>query len=76
MSITQRYGQRLGLGGTAAGLWHVDGRGFADETDGDPAYVGFARNIRVVEPRCRTCLQRGWRAARPSSQRVNCRSFT
>jgi hypothetical protein len=26
------------------------GRGFTDETDGDPAYAGFARNIRVIEP--------------------------
>jgi hypothetical protein len=42
--------KRLGLGGTAAGLGMLTGRGFADETDGDPAYAGFARNIRVVEP--------------------------
>jgi len=42
--------KRLGLGGTAAGLGMLAGRGFADETDGDPAYAGFARNIRVVEP--------------------------
>jgi hypothetical protein len=42
--------KRLGLGGTAAGLGMLAGRGFADGTDGDPAYAGFARNIRVVEP--------------------------
>jgi len=51
MSITRRdMVKRLGLGGTAAGLGMLTGRGFADETDGDPAYAGFARNIRVVEP--------------------------
>ena len=51
MSITRRdMVKRLGLGGTAAGLGMLAGRGFADETDGDPAYAGFARNIRVVEP--------------------------
>ena len=51
MSITRRdMVKRLGLGGTAAGLGMLAGRGFADGTDGDPAYAGFARNIRVVEP--------------------------
>ena len=41
--------RRLGLGGTAAGVGLLTGRGFADETtDGDPAYAGFAKNIMRV----------------------------
>lgn len=51
MSITRReMVRRLGFGGTAAGIGMLTGRGFADETDGDPAYAGFARNIRVTGP--------------------------
>jgi len=51
MSVTRReMVKRLGFGGTAAGLSLLAGRGFADETDGDPAYAGFARNIRVIDP--------------------------
>ena len=43
--------RRLGLGGTAAGVGLLAGRGMADATtDGDPAYAGFAKNIRLVEP--------------------------
>jgi glycine/D-amino acid oxidase-like deaminating enzyme len=41
----------LGLGGTAAGASLLAGRGWADATtDGDPAYAGFAKNIRVIAP--------------------------
>ncbi|HPC49619.1 MAG TPA: FAD-dependent oxidoreductase, partial [Kiritimatiellia bacterium] len=42
---------RLGLGGTAASMSLLAGRGFADaDTDGDPSYPGFAKNIRKVAP--------------------------
>ncbi len=42
---------RLGLGGTATGVAMLAGRGWADmETDGDPAYAGFAKNIRKQDP--------------------------
>ena len=43
--------RRLGLGGTAAGVGLLAGRGMADATtDGDPAYAGFAKNIKLVAP--------------------------
>ena len=43
--------RRLGLGGTAAGVGMLAGRGFADEaTDGDPERMGFAKNIKLVPP--------------------------
>jgi len=43
--------RRLGLGGTAAGVGLLAGRGLADATtDGDPAYAGFAKNIKMVGP--------------------------
>lgn len=43
--------KRLGLGGTAAGVGMLAGRGLADSTtDGDPAYAGFAKNITRVGP--------------------------
>ena len=43
--------RRLGLGGTAAGMGLLAGRGFADETtDGDPERSGFAKNIKMVQP--------------------------
>lgn len=42
--------RRLGVGGTAAGVGIFAGRGFADQTDGDPAYAGFAKNIKVMGP--------------------------
>ena len=43
--------RRLGLGGTAAGVGLLAGRGLADATtDGDPAYAGFAKNIKLVGP--------------------------
>ncbi len=41
---------RLGWGGTALGMGMLAGRSVADETDGDPAYAGFARNIKTVAP--------------------------
>lgn len=42
---------RLGLGGTAASMSLLAGRGLADaDTDGDPAYARFAKNIRKVAP--------------------------
>ena len=51
MKLTRReWVRRLGLGGTAAGVGLLTGRGFADETDGDPEYAGFAANIRVIAP--------------------------
>ncbi|MEI7903062.1 MAG: FAD-dependent oxidoreductase [bacterium] len=41
----------LGLGGTAAGMGLLAGRGWAEEaTDGDPERAGFAKNIKVVQP--------------------------
>jgi len=40
---------KLGWGGAGVGL--LAGRGFADaDTDGDPAYAGFAKNIKLVSP--------------------------
>ena len=42
--------RRLGIGGTAAGFGMLAGRGVADQTDGDPAYAGFAKNIKAVGP--------------------------
>ena len=42
--------RRLGLGGAAAGVGLMAGRGYADGSDGDPAYAGFAKNIKVVGP--------------------------
>lgn len=43
--------RRLGLGGTAAGVGLLAGRGYADGgTDGDPAYAGFAKNIKLTGP--------------------------
>ena len=42
--------RRLGLGGTAAGVGLLAGRGLADSSDGDPAYAGFAKNIKMVGP--------------------------
>ncbi len=42
--------RRLGLGGTAAGVGLLAGRGLADASDGDPAYAGFAKTIKKVGP--------------------------
>lgn len=42
--------RRLGIGGSAVGLGMFAGRGFADENDGDPDRMGFARNIKVIKP--------------------------
>jgi ribulose 1,5-bisphosphate synthetase/thiazole synthase len=43
--------RRLGVGGTAVGMGMLAGRGFADETtDGDPDRMGFAKNIKLVQP--------------------------
>ena len=43
---------KLGWGGAGLGL--LAGRGFADaDTDGDPAYPGFAKNVRKVAPSMR-----------------------
>ena len=43
--------RKLGVGGSVVGMGLLAGRGFADEaTDGDPERVGFARNIKIVQP--------------------------
>ena len=43
--------RKLGVGGSVVGVGLLAGRSFADEaTDGDPERVGFARNIKVVQP--------------------------
>jgi len=42
--------RRLGIGGSAVGLGMFAGRGFADEHDGDADRMGFARNIKVIQP--------------------------
>lgn len=41
--------RKLGVGGSAVGMGLLAGRGLADQgTDGDPAYAGFSKNIKVV----------------------------
>ncbi len=42
--------KKLGLSGIVAGMGLKTHNAHADETDGDPEYAGFARNIRTIPP--------------------------